>query len=561
MPSFFDTAASFVRGAAQGGLQALARSDSGQQEMGGDKSQTSSKSPVMPTETASEDPKAIQFDPYQVLAQMGYRDRPSPIGFNTLQAMYYRSPIIASVLQTRINQVAAFAHPQSNRFGSGYVVRLRDRNARLTPAARKFCSEMEGFYSNTGVTKNPRGRDNFNTYLRKVTKDTLTYDAHATEIVPNKKGLPCEFYAVDASTIRLAQSAKAHMDEDLEDETRYVQIYDGTVIAEFTQNEMCYGVRNPNTNIRLQGYGTSELEMLVETITNLVNGFDYNARYFTQNSAPKGLINIKAGMSEKMLSKFKNQWYAMLSGVENAWRTPITNAEAGIEWINMQQSNQEMGFQAWIDLLIKCTCSVYCISPDEIGHPYGNAGQTSTLSQGSNRDKIIESRERGLRPLLSHLAHTVNTHIMWPIHEDFKFEFVGLDAMSRDQLAELNSKRVRSSWTVNEIRAEEDLPPLPDGKGDIILDPTWLQNTMASQQQAPGGYGDELQGQEGDTGAGDGDDENDREYADEQQDKDDGKAEDKQLTRALTRLTLPGTQTIDIVRKAHKQLPLLKIKL
>jgi hypothetical protein len=561
MPSFLDTAASFVRGAAQGGLQALVRSDSGQQEMGGDKSQTSSKNPVMPTETANEDPKAIQFDPYQVLAQMGYRDRPSPIGYNTLQAMVYRSPIISSVLQTRINQVAAFAHPQSNRFGSGFVVRLRDRNARLTPAARKFCSQMEGFYSNTGVTDNPRGRDNFNTYLRKEARDTLIYDAHATEIVPNKKGLPCEFYAVDASTIRLAQSAKAHMDEDLEDETRYVQIYDGTIIAEFTQNELCYGVRNPNTNIRLQGYGTSELEMLVETVTNLVNGFDYNARYFTQNSAPKGLINIKAGMSEKMLSKFKNQWYAMLSGVENAWRTPITNAEAGIEWINMQQSNQEMGFQAWIDLLIKCTCSVYCISPDEIGHPYGNAGQTSTLSQGSNRDKIIESRERGLRPLLSHLAHSINTHIMWPIHEDFKFEFVGLDAMTREQLAELNSKRVRSSWTVNEIRAEEDLPPLPDGKGDIILDPTWLQNTMAAQQQQQmGSYGGDNVHQD-DSGAGDGDDENDREYADEQQDKDDDNGGDKQLTRALTRLSLPGTQTIDIVRKARTQAPLLKIKL
>ncbi|RYF47845.1 MAG: phage portal protein, partial [Cytophagaceae bacterium] len=442
-----------------------------------------------------------------------------------------------------------------------FVVRLRDRNARLTPAARKFASQMEDFYSNTGVTKNPRGRDNFNTYLRKIARDSLIYDAHSSEIVPNKKGLPCEFYAVDASTIRLAQSAKAHIDEDLDDETRYVQIYDGTIIAEFTQNEMSYGVRNPNTNIRLQGYGTSELEMLVETITNLINGFDYNARYFTQNSAPKGLINIKAGMSEKMLSKFKNQWYAMLSGVENAWRTPITNAEAGIEWINMQQSNQEMGFQAWIDLLIKCTCSVYCISPDEIGHPYGNAGQVSTLSQGSNRDKIIESRERGLRPLLSHIAHCINTHIMWPMHEDFKFEFVGLDAMTREQLADLNSKRVRSSWTVNEIRAEEDLPPLPDGKGDIILDPTWLQSTMAAQQQPMmGGYGQD------DAAGGvspDGGDANDREYAEEDKDENEEESdgEQKQLTRALTRLTLPGTQSIDIVRKSKANVPLLKIKL
>jgi hypothetical protein len=559
MPGLLDKAAHFIRGAASGGLEALARADApstnerNTSAPGGGQAETSLSHPA-PTEPAKDDPKAIQWDPYQVLAQMGYRDRPSPVGYATLQAVRYRMPIVGGILQTRKNQVAAFAHPQSSRFGTGYVIRLRDRDRQLSRQDRKFVQQMETFFSRTGITDNPRGRDNFSTYLRKIVDDTYTYDAHATEIVANKKGQPAEFYAVDAATIRLADSARAHIDEDLEDATRYVQVYDGTIIAEFTQNELMYGVRNPSTNIRLQGYGTSELELLVQTVSNLVNGFEYNAKYFTQNSTPKGLLNIKAGMSTKMLNAFKQQWYAMLTGVENAWRTPITNAEQGVEWVNMQQTNQEMGFQQWIDLLIKCTCSVFCISPDEIGHPYGNAGQTSTLSQGGNRDKIIESRERGLRPLLAHIAHCINVHLLWPINEDFKFEFVGLDAMSREELAELNNKRVRSSWTVNEVRAEEDKPPLKDGSGDIILDPTWLQYYIQKNMPAPTAFGGGSSAPSGAAPDGttpDDTDTSDNEK-DDDQDAEDNESDGEKLAASLLvrKIHVPGAQELDIVRKS-----------
>jgi HK97 family phage portal protein len=557
MPSFFKSAADFMRGAASGGLEALSRAegrddggaDNNRAGPGGNQQDTSNNAPA-PTLPATEDPKALQWDPYQVLGQMGYRERPSPLSYDILKGVKFRTPIVGAVHQTRINQVAQFAHPQANRFGNGFAIRLRDRNDKLSKEDRKFVQAMETFFSRTGLTQNPRRRDNFSTYLRKITSDTLTFDAHATEIVPNKKGQPAEFYAVDASTIRLAESIRNSSDDAaVSRETAYVQIYDGTIVEEFTADEMCYGVRNPSTDIRLQGYGTSELELLVETITNLVNGFEYNSRYFIQNSAPKGLINIKAGMSEKMLNRFKSQWYAMLSGVENAWRTPITNAEAGIEWINMQQSNTEMGFQQWIDLLIKCTCSVYCISPDEIGHPYGNAGQVSTLSQGSNKDKIIESRERGLRPLLAHIAHCINTHILWPINENFKFEFVGLDALSRGELADLNQKRVATSWTVNEIRAEEDLPPLPDDSGNIILNPVWLQNKQAAAMaQMPGGAGGMSPGAAAAT----------QDPSKQDQGKDDTEQDEdsqEQMQRSLGRLTIPGAIPLELVRRSMPALP------
>ena len=46
--------------------------------------------------------------------------------------------------------------------------------------------------------------DSFDTFLRKIVRDTLSFDQVSVEVVPDNFGLPFEFVAVDASTIRIA---------------------------------------------------------------------------------------------------------------------------------------------------------------------------------------------------------------------------------------------------------------------------------------------------------------------------------------------------------------------
>ena len=43
---------------------------------------------------------------------------------------------------------------------------------------------------------------------------------------------------------------------------------------------------------------------------------------------------------------------------------------------------------------------------------------------------------------------------------------------------------VKSWKTVDEIRAEQDMDPLPEGKGEIILDPTYLQFVQGMEAEA-----------------------------------------------------------------------------
>lgn len=466
----------------------LTKADGSDSTLGGSQEDTTNNNPV-PTEKATEDPKFLAWDPYSIVEQLGFKDKPSPITYGTLKAITYKMPVIQAILQTRINQVAGFAVPQKDRYSMGFRVKLRDSERTPTAEDKKWMQQMESLILRTGVTDNPRGRDNFETFLRKLTHDSLLYDAMPVEIVPNRKGEPAEWYAVDGATVRLADSASTHDDEDDESAVRYVQIYDGMIIAEYTQEEMYYGIRNPRSDIKLQGYGISELEMLIPVITNLLYAFAYNQNFFSQGSAAKGILNFKGAVPEKQMQNFRRQWYTQIASVQNAWKTPITNVD-DMQYINMQTSSRDMEFNAWMDFQIKLACSMYSMDPVELNFQYGNMGQKSALTEASNKEKITESKERGLRPLLRAIATMMNQAIIWPINESFEFAFMGLDAYTREDMIDLNVKRGKSTMMIDELRAEDDLEPLPDGKGQVILDPTWMQ--FAQMKEGVGeGFGEE----------------------------------------------------------------------
>lgn len=434
-------------------------------------------------EKAVQDPKSLFYDPYAVVDQLGYKDKPTNMTYGTLKAIFYKLPIVQAIYFTRLNQLASFCKPQKNRYSLGFRIRLRDTDKHPTRVEQNWAAQMSDTLMTTGVTDNPKGRDDFETFIKKIMKDSLMYDQMCFEVVPNRKGLPAEWYAVDASTMRIADNGETFKDEDKTKNTRYVQIYDGMIIEEYTQDELCFAVRNPNTDIRQQGYGVSELELLVITITGLLHGHDYNSKFFTQGNPAKGIINFKGVVPKNQIEEFKRQWYSLLSSIENAWKTPIISGQDEIQYINLQTNNRDMEFSAWMDFLIKEACAVHSIDPAEINFQYGNSGQRAALVESSNAEKITASKERGLRPLANAAQKAINTYIVHPINPDFELEFVGLDAETRQEVIDRNTKRVTSFMTVDEVRAEEDLPPLEEGKGDIILNQVYLQNSQGVAAQ------------------------------------------------------------------------------
>ena len=116
-----------------------------------------------------------------------------------------------------------------------------------------------------------------------------------------------KFRAVDASLIRFLDSVDPKQQEALESYRykgylpRYCMVWEEMILKNPTTKEpilyypweLGFGIRNKSSNIRRNGYGTSELEILVEIITWILWGMQYNGNFFSQGSQPKGFINIK----------------------------------------------------------------------------------------------------------------------------------------------------------------------------------------------------------------------------------------------------------------------------
>lgn len=450
--------------------------------------------------------KSYDENPLRLAEAANYKDRPSSLSYEILYQMSVKNSVVAAVINTRVNQVSTFTKPA--RFSTdniGYQIRLRDPQTAPNKKQKEIMESLELFLENTGFN-DASDRDDFDTFIRKLVRDSLTYDQACFEIIPDRKGLPAEIVAVDAATIRAASedyepdSTWAKMQPKKNEEVKWVQVINGTVVSWFTAKEMAFGIRNPRTNINMQPYGFSELEMLIQQITSHLYAEEYNAKYFSQGGTTKGIINIKSepnGIGNKeQLESFKRQWRAQVNGMSGAWKTPVLQVPNGIEYISVNQSNRDMEYSQWMNYLVNMVCAIYSIDPSEINFPNngGVSGQNSVF-ESSQEQKLKNSKDKGLKPLLRFIESIINKWVISKFSQDYVFTFVGLDEKSESEKADLDSKRVKTWKTINEIRKENGEKPLENG--DILLDPAYInyiqakEQAAAMQQQMGGMPGDE----------------------------------------------------------------------
>lgn len=436
-------------------------------------------------------PKSWFTDPFALLDSLGlgYKASPSSLSYDTLKSMSENNVIIAAILLTRVHQVASFCRPQRNKYSIGFKISHRDESKKLSSEDMATIKHIENFLLYTG-NEYSEDRDDFETFVKKVVRDRLTYDQMCSEIVYKYSGKPYEFHAVPGATIRLASPKKNKGTPMTKEEARtgvkYIQIIDGQVVTQYTNKEMTMSCANPRTDLRSWGYGYSELEMLIRTVTQHLWAEEWNRKVFSQGSTTKGILNLKGNIPPQQLDAFKRQWMTQISGVSNAWRTPIINSNEDLQWINLQPTNNDMGYEEWMHYLIKVACAIYLIDPAEINFDLRASSGVRPQFMSTNETQQKMSQDRGLRPLLRHVERHLNRSIIWRIDPNFVFEFVGVDAKTEAEAIDLRLKELQTYKTLNEVRAAEQLPPVK--YGDIVPNPSYIgyrnQKDMMAQQQA-----------------------------------------------------------------------------
>lgn len=442
------------------------------------------------------DSKALLIDPMSIAGSFGYKNSTSPVSFHTLRKMA-KVPLVRSIIETRVEQVAAFCEPQSDKYSTGFVIRRKkslfgDDEEKVNEKDKRTIEFLTNFILNGGVASSAWHADSFDTFVRKIVKDSLALDQMGFEVVRNRGGKLHEFFAVDGCTLRIADS---YDDETYQQKDKqavqgyfpsYVQVYQSQIKAEFYPWELCYGIRNPTTNIYNNGYGESELEDLVSIVTSMLWADQYNSNFFRVGSAPKGILKISGDVSEQRLAEFRQQWMAQMAGVLNSHKLPVLQADK-MDFINTNVSNRDMEYSKYYEFLIKLTCALYKLDPSEIGFPMSGSAESKPLFEGNNAERIQYSKDKGLRPLLKFIQAKVNKYIISQLNPDFEFVFVGFDAETAEKELD-NDIKAMKLMGLKEIRRKRGLPDQID-EDDVILNPDY--NAYMQREQAASQYEDQ----------------------------------------------------------------------
>lgn len=442
--------------------------------------------------------KSYILDPLNSNDLGGFRYKmPSDITFGTLRAMAKQTGIVSAIINTRKEQVASYSAYSVDDLQPGWCIKKNvvdyfgdieeyEKAKELTTEDKEDIKKLISFIENCGVKERLYHGDVFDTFLRKFVEDSLTLDQSCFEIIPSEFGTPYEFLMIDGATIRFCS---ADTEENYDEIKGYYpfacQIYQNNIYTVYYPWELCMAIRNPTNNFLYNGYGISELELLIKIITYMLYAESYTGKFFSQGSNPKGVFLAKGNLSEDKLAEFRQAWSAQVSGVNNSHKIPILSGTE-LEWVDWYKSNQDMEFSNWLSYLARLICAIFKIDPKEIGYNLTDS-ESSVTYESSVQEKLTYSKEKGLIPLLKFIETQLNKYIIYPLsNKKYKFQFTGID--NTQDLIEKNDleKVEKGVMSFQEYRVKHGLPTELE-ENDFLLNSTWIQYKqmlVTSQQQS-----------------------------------------------------------------------------
>lgn len=445
--------------------------------------------------------KSILWNPSEIgFNGKGYRDPNNQVSFQTLNRMGDIF-IIKAVINTRIEQVQNFLKYSNDDQKPGYKIRYKqvpgtivDKNGKKKEMSKEDQKKVEyiaKFLEEGGENEKWDCEDNFQEFTRKVLNDSLRLDQMCFEIVRARNMTLKKFRAVDGSLIRQLDTNDPRYAQMFEQFRwhgylpRYAMVWDGQIIRHpvtdeyvaFYPWELGYGIRNKTSNVFRNGYGCSELETLMEIITWVLWGMQYNGNFFKQGSQPKGFINVKNGnIDQGTLNEFRQDWKQTMSTVYNSHKIPVIQG-IDLEWIDLQQTNRDMEFTEWIKFLMVLVCSVYRIDPSELGFQFQDA--THVFGQDGQKERLDHSRQKGLIPLLIFYQNILNKYIISEIDDRLELVFTGVEVEDENSQVDLDKKKLDAGVVALEDMFEKYSGRKLNPEKDTILNSIYQQAQSA----------------------------------------------------------------------------------
>lgn len=459
--------------------------------------------------------KSILWNPSEIgFNGKGYRDPNNGISFGTLNRMG-EIFIVKAIINTRIEQVQNFLKYSLDDQKPGYQIRYKkspgsegSEGKELNAKDKKIVDYIVKFLEEGGENDKWECEDNFQEFTRKVLRDSLVLDQMTFELVRARNMNLKKYRAVDAALIRQLDTNDPRYAQMFENFRwhgylpRYAMVWDGQIIRHPVTNEyvvfypweLGYGVRNKTTNVLRNGYGCSELETLIEIVTWILWGMQYNGNFFKQGSQPKGFINVKNGnIDQGTLNEFRQDWKQTMSTVYNSHKIPVIQG-IDLEWIDLQQTNRDMEFTEWIKFLLVIACAVYRMDPSELGFQFQDAARI--FGQEGQKERLDHSRQKGLTPLLVFYQNVLNKYIISEIDDRLELVFTGIEIEDEAAQVELDKKKSEAGFVSLEDMFEKYSGRKFNPEKDTILN-TVYQSAQSNKMMGGEGMNQIVDDEEG----------------------------------------------------------------
>lgn len=449
--------------------------------------------------------KAILEDPYysQSSQQTFYKHKISRLSNRTLKDVSLRDWLVSSIIQNRVDTCLRFARPQTKKFDMGFRVVKKLELTEYTEEEKNEVENIQAFIYNCGRVEGTPDDDKmlFGEFLKLVIRDAMTFGHLSVEKIKTRRGALHRFRPVPAEAVYIInkEMPKKQVEAEIKaiknlikptsdndpavdyhvydqnlDYYKYVQMsFDNNPLAVFGDEDMIFKIYNAQNFADTNGYGYSPLEMCILNITHHMNTEHYNSNFFTHGQAAKGVLHLKGTVTQSQLTAFRRQFYNLINGAQNAWRTPIVSGLDDVQWVPMAGGSKDMEYLNYNMHLMRAICTQFQIDPMELGLDMLVTGGKSVSGGDGNTEKIEFSRERGLYPILMFIEDLMNSQIIPAIDQEYarkyKFQFEGYtDETPQTEVALLQAEMTVHK-SMNDLLYSIRKPKIDHPVGDLTM--------------------------------------------------------------------------------------------
>ncbi len=210
--------------------------------------------------------------------------------------------------------------------------------------------------------------------------------------------------------------------------------------------------------------GVSPIRMAAQGIGMSLQAERYQAKQFSQGALMSGILQSEQRLNDDQAEAVATRWRQKVAGMARAH--DVIAMGSGLKFQSIQFPNQDLQMMELRKFQVDEIARIYGVPPYLLGSIEKSTSWGTGLEQQSTAFVKFT-----LRPWLTRVEQRVNAELL---DAGLEAKYDTRDLMrgdSKQRTDYYQSMRMMGALNADEIRADEGLDPLPDGKGQTYLQP------------------------------------------------------------------------------------------